>query len=462
MTQERILIIDDDDNIRFAFKKAFRKKGFEVIEAEDGIKGFNKIKNEDPSIIFMDISMPGCDGLAVLQRIKEANIETPIIMITGQGTMSTAVKSIQLGAYEYIVKPLDLEKIFTIADRAIETNRLRVENLHLKKQFQSTNDDEIIGSHPKMQEVFKSIGKISTSPNTTTVLITGESGTGKELVARAIHKTSKKSNAPFIGINCAVFPNNLLESELFGHEKGSFTGAESTKIGKFEASKNGTIFLDEIGEMDIELQGKLLRVLQEREYYRVGGTKLIKVHSRIIASTNRDLELEIKNRNFRQDLFYRLNVISLTVPPLRDHMSDLEPLIDFFLKENNKKLGKSIVGISKDAQEKLSKHSFRGNVRELEHLIEHAMTYCQSYILSSHDFPEIVSDNNFSLDVKNSSLVLSEARDDFNVLFEKHYIKNLLTHSKGSISKASELAQVNRKTIQRMVKKYNIDKTSFK
>ncbi|RMF56333.1 MAG: sigma-54-dependent Fis family transcriptional regulator, partial [Calditrichaeota bacterium] len=354
MARQKILIADDDKNIQFAFRKTFEKDGFKVITAANGREAVEKLEAEHPVLVFMDVAMPGMSGLEALETFKERGVTTPVVVITGFGTMQTAVKAVQLGAYEYLTKPLDVEKVRVVANRALEMVRLREEVANLKAKLnQPVREYELVGNDEKMHEIFKLIGVITTTPNTTNVLISGESGTGKELVARAIHQSGPAALEPFVAINCTVLPENLLESELFGHEKGAFTGADRRKLGKFEVAKGGTIYLDEIGDMSPNLQQKLLRVLQERVFERLGGNETIAVRARFIASTNKDLEKEVRLGNFREDLYFRLNVFNIKLPPLRERRGDIPVLANYFLAKYSHRFQKSVSGLSDEAMDLL-------------------------------------------------------------------------------------------------------------
>ncbi|MCH7657843.1 MAG: sigma-54-dependent Fis family transcriptional regulator [Bacteroidetes bacterium] len=463
MRREKLLIADDDKNIQFAFRKAFESKNIDVVSADNGNEVLRIIGIEKPNVIFMDVAMPGKNGLDVLEELNERKVEIPVIIITGFGTMNTAIKAVQLGAYDYIVKPLDIDQIYFVAERALEMVRLRnkIDNLNIELS-RKTSKDEIIGNHPKIQKVYKLIGAVVNTSNTTNILITGESGTGKELVAKAIHKNSKNSERPFIALNCSVFPDSLLESELFGYEKGAFTDAKEKRIGKFELADDGTIFLDEIGDMPLNLQKKLLRVFQEREFYRLGGNNLIKLKARFIAATNKDLEKSIKNKEFRQDLFYRVNVFPIEIPPLRERGEDISLLLHHFIQKYSKNLGKKIDLIHPEVIKFINEYKFPGNVRELENFVEHAFIVSKDNVLRLSDFPikeNRTTDSNY---FNFSSLILEEARGQFNNMFEKKFINELMNASKGKVKVAADIAKVDRRTIHRLIKKHNLITREFK
>ena len=470
MNKVKILIADDDKNIQFAFQRAFESKGYSVFTANNGIEVIRLTEKENPSLIFMDISMPKMNGLAALEILKQKGSDIPVVIITGIGTMKTAVSAIQLGAYEYITKPLDIDKIYVVTQRALEMVSLREEIIGLRaKLAEPSSDYEIIGNHESMQEVYKKIGAVSTTPNFTNILITGESGTGKELVARAIHANSPDKDIPFIAINCAVMPENLIESELFGHEKGAFTGAIDNKDGKFEAAGNGVIFLDEIGDMSLDMQKKLLRVLQEREFYRVGSNSLIPVKARFITATNKNLENQIKKEKFRQDLFYRLNVMHISIPPLRERGEDILLLFHHFVHKYSMRFKKEIRAISPDLINILNQHNYPGNVRELENIVERVILMCMGDVLTQSLLPENLKHSVLSFDTPQfiwaeniMPLHLNDARKIFNDKFEEQYIKELLNASEGNVVKAAKMADVDKRTIQRLIKKYDISKNLFK
>ncbi|MDE5417627.1 sigma-54 dependent transcriptional regulator [Labilibaculum sp. DW002] len=457
-----ILIADDDKNIRYAFKKTFETQSAIVHQAGTGKEALTMIENENPDLIFLDVDMPELNGLEVIRLLKQNNITIPIVVITGCGTMNTAIKSIQLGAYEYLTKPLDIDKIFVITQRAIEMVSLRKKIKELESQQPGkVNDRELIGQHSGMHEVFKVIGAVTTAPNTLNVLVTGESGTGKELVARAIHNNGSHKDQPFVGVNCSVFSESLLESELFGYEKGAFTGAVERRIGKLEAAGSGTIFLDEISEITKELQVKLLRVLQEREFYRVGGNQLIQVKTRFIASSNRNLEHEVAKGNFRKDLFYRLNVMYINVPPLRDRASDIPLLFDYFIRKYSTRQNKEITGISSDVYDFIYKHNYPGNVRELENIAERAVVMTKGEVIEKSVLNSYYSVKE-ECQLEFPSLVLSEARKNTIEMFEKQFLHRLLEAAYGKISEAARIAGVDRRTIHRMLKKNDINPNEYK
>ncbi len=461
----KILIVDDDTNIVFAFQEVLKKDGYSYITASDGEEGLKAASTENVDLIFMDINLPKIDGLEVLRRFKEQGINTPTIIITGYGVMQNAIKAMQFGAFDYLTKPLDINKIRELTKKALAKST-PPENVESISPFNADVVDryEIIGRCAQMQEIYKLIGMVSTTPNTVSVLITGESGTGKELVARAIHGSTLGTGHPFIGINCSAVPDNLLESELFGYEKGAFTGAAERKLGKFELAQNGTIFLDEIGNLLPNLQQKLLRVLQEREFERVGGDVPIKVQARFIAATNRDLELEIKNGNFREDLFFRLNVVSIHLPSLRERSEDIPLLSNYFLGKYNQHLKKNVKRFSSQANYILSSYPFPGNVRELENIIERAVMLARGEEITEDILAKMLSLNP---SVKTPVLPINgdtfkQSRDFVINLFEKQFVENKLTALHGNVTAAAKSSGMTRQNFQRMMKKYNIKAEDYK
>ena len=364
----KILIIDDQKPIRNALREILEFEKYDVDEASDGRMALKMIKNYPYDLIFCDIKMPQIDGIELLKKVTELKFINPIIMISGHGDIETAVQTLKLGAYDYIEKPLDLNRVLTSVKNAFDKSSLNKENISLKKKIKRTTNNEIIGNSKQIKSIKKLIIKVANT--NARILITGSNGTGKELVAKQIHEKSNRNNQSFVEVNCAAIPSELIESELFGHEKGSFTSAYKQKIGKFEQATNGTLFLDEIGDMSLNAQAKVLRALQENQISRVGGNKSIKVNPRIIAATNKNLNQEIKNGNFREDLFHRLNVIPIHVPTLKDRIEDIKPLSDYFLKTICNEQGVSLKKITEDALLELKKMNWSGNIRELKNIME--------------------------------------------------------------------------------------------
>ncbi len=383
----KILIIDDEKNIGEVIKLLFEKENYEVEIVQTGEEGIDKIKNDFFDVIISDIKLPDTSGMKILKMVKEIHPEIPIIMITAYASTSTAIEAMKLGAEDYIIKPFDIEELRIIVKKAYEKKKLEIENKKLQRLIEERYSFEnIIGKSKQMREIFLLIDKIA--PIDSTVLITGESGTGKDLIAKAIHFRSLRKEGPFVAINCASIPENLLESELFGYKRGAFTGAVTSKAGLFQEANKGTLFLDEIGELPQGLQAKLLRVIQDKKIRPLGGTQERTIDVRIIAATNHDLEKMVEKGNFREDLFYRLNVINIDIPPLRKRKEDIPILINYFIEKMNKKLGKNIKGASSELLEVFFIYDWPGNVRELENIVERLMILEEGEKLSKKHLPE--------------------------------------------------------------------------
>lgn len=376
MGKEQILVADDDSGIRWVLQKFLKEKGFDVVSTEDGSDALERFRETPISLALIDIKMPKLNGLEVLREIKKIDKDTPVIIITAQDTMANAIEAIKSGAFDYISKPFDLDELEVIIEKALRSQRTQKELFSLRKQFTEQLEKEavLIGNSPAMQEVFKKIGRLADKD--VPVLITGESGTGKEVLAKVIHLESKRASGPFIPINSAAIPDDLIESELFGFEKGAFTGAVSEKPGKLELANGGTLFLDEIGDMTLHTQAKVLRVLQDRELYRVGGKRSIRIDARFITATHHDLKRAIEEGRFREDLFYRINVVNIELPPLRKRKEDIPHLTDHFLRRFAKEMGMGEKVLSPEALELLYRYDWPGNVRELENVLKGA------YVLS--------------------------------------------------------------------------------
>jgi two-component system response regulator AtoC len=461
----KILVVDDDKKILFAFEQVLKRERYVCFTAASGPEALVKLADQHPSVIFLDIAMPHVDGMQTLEKIKQYDPSVPVIMITGHGTMQTAIKAMQMGAFDYLTKPLDIAKVRNLTRRAIASR----DNIAVVSPRQTRfNADvveryELIGNSPKMQEVYKAIGSIAMTPSQSSVLITGESGTGKELVARAIHHSSKTVTEPFVAINCTALPENLLESELFGHEKGAFTGAFERKLGKFEVAGKGTIFLDEIGSLPSSLQQKLLRALQEREFERVGGNEKITIEARFIAATNVDLEAAVQAQTYRKDLFFRLNVVSIHLPPLRERLEDLPLLADYFLKKYSERIKKPVKGFSSEAISLLLKHSYPGNVRQLENIIERAVIFTKGEVvlpesLSDPLTPKIKGETGLAL----VSPVFSKSREHVLDAFEAQFLRRALSKHNGNVTDAAKESKMTRQNFQRLMKKHGIHSDRFR
>jgi DNA-binding NtrC family response regulator len=385
----RILIVDDEANARAALSEILRDEGYATETAADGFKALGKLEEFSPDVILTDLKMPGLDGIAFMEKAKSALPGAVFVVMTAFGTIHSAVAAVKKGAENYLTKPLEYEALSAVVERAMEKARLFHETRRLRDRLRERNAfGHIVSDDPKMRAVLDLVGQVG--PSKASVLLTGESGTGKELIAEAIHLASPRAKAPFVGLHCAALVESLLESELFGHERGAFTGAVSRREGRFKQADGGTLFLDEIGEIPLGTQVKLLRFLQERTFERVGGNETLKVDVRIIAATNKDLGAEIKKGRFREDLFYRLNVVALELPPLRERRGDIAPLASFFLARYATENGKQIVGVESDALARLSEHAWPGNVRELENAIERAVVLCDSDQIEMKHLPSSV------------------------------------------------------------------------
>ncbi|PYO54034.1 MAG: two-component system response regulator, partial [Candidatus Rokuibacteriota bacterium] len=383
-TPARVLIADDEDGLRWVLEKGLRQAGYEVTAVRDGDEALRAFSDAPFDLVFLDIRMPGTDGLTVLAKLRALAGDAHVIVMTAHGTMETAIQAMQRGAYDYLAKPFDLDEVLLLAERALAAGRLTQEVARLKTGLQEVWEfGALIGRHPRMQEVYKTIGRIAASD--VTVLLRGESGTGKELVARAIHHYSRRAGRPFVAVSSAAIPGTLLESELFGHERGAFTDAKERKLGKLELAHGGTLFLDEIGDMPPELQTKLLRALQERTIERVGGQESLRIDVRVLAATNRDLETMMREGRFREDLFYRLNVVTVTLPPLRERRRDVPLLVEHLLAKYATELGER--GVAPEALDRLVGHDWPGNVRELENVVQRAMVMATSGVILPEHLP---------------------------------------------------------------------------
>jgi DNA-binding NtrC family response regulator len=456
MASERILVIDDEGRNREFLKEFLDVEGFDVETAKDGQEGIEILEKMDFDLVLTDLKMPRADGLAVLEGLRRINPQTVAIVFTGFGSIDTAVKAVKLGAYDYITKPLKMEEISLVIHRALEHRKLSLENEMLRRQLKRKyRFDNIVGDSEGMQQVFRLVEKIANTDST--VLIYGESGTGKELIARALHFNSDRRERPLIPVNCGAIPEELLESELFGHEQGAFTGATRTRIGRFELGNGGTIFLDEIGDMSPALQVKILRVLQEHEFERVGGMKTIKVDIRVIAATNKDLEKNVADGKFREDLFYRLNVIPIQLPPLRDRPSDIPLLINHFIQLYNAKNGHNITGVSPEAMELLTSYEWPGNVRELENMIERIVILKGDGLIQPGDLSEkILASDSGTL---HPHVRIPENGISFNTAvteFERELILQALNRTNWVKNKAAKLLNLNRTTLVEKMKKINL------
>ncbi len=450
--KEKILVVEDDPHARAALWEIL-KKDYAVTTLEDGEKAVEAMKKDNFTIIITDMKLPGMNGMQVLKKAREVTPDSVLIVITGYGTIEGAVQAMKKGAYHYLTKPFRIDDILLEVERALEYYHLKRENSHLRDEVQRHYAfDNIIGQSVPMQDIYEVIRRVSDSDST--ILLLGESGTGKELIARTIHYNSQRSRFPFVPVNCGAIPSELIESELFGHEKGSFTGAIAARQGRFEKANRGTIFLDEIGEMALHLQIRLLRVLQEREFERVGGSRTIQVDVRVIAATNRDLEDAVEQGRFRSDLYYRLNVIPIVIPPLRERKGDIPLLVNSFLKVMAGKKKRQIKGISDEAMDILANYSWPGNIRELENIIERMV------ILKQRPGPIVPDDippkikglkgtTQMAFDIPKNGIDLTKTVDEL----EREFIEKALNKVGGVKSKAAALLGINRTTLIEKMKK---------
>ncbi|HWR59501.1 MAG TPA: sigma-54 dependent transcriptional regulator [Thermodesulfovibrionales bacterium] len=453
---ETILIVEDKDSMAQMLKVTLEAAGYHSITAKDGAEGIKQIKENRIDLVLTDLKLPRKDGMDVLRAAKEENPMLPVIMMTAFGSVDVAVKAIKDGAFDFITKPFDTDHLLHLIKKALENQRLIAENLLLKEEFSSViGMPKIIGKSEIIQEVAKNIQRVAAAK--TTVLLLGESGTGKELFARAIHCLSPRIDHSFVPINCAAIPKELLESELFGHEKGSFTGAEMKKLGKFELADKGTVFLDEIGEMDLSLQAKIMRVIQEGEIERVGGIKAIPVNVRVIAATNKDIEKAVSEGLFREDLYYRLSVFPIKVPPLRDRVEDIPLMVEFFVRKYCSEMKTAAKDVSKEVLGMLMEYPWKGNVRELENAIERAIILCDGAVIN----PEHISLNPIPAKSTLGALPMNGTLEDASKeavrLAETQRIGKALRETKGNKSRAAELLSVSYKTLLTKIKDYGIE-----
>lgn len=451
MKKETILVVDDDESLSRIIEYQLKEEGYRVIVSNDGPTGLARVKEEKIALAIIDLQMPGMGGMDTLKEARKIDRDLVMIMITAYGTIETAVAAMKLGAYDYITKPFNKDELKMAVAKALEMRRLRSENVHLRQELKEKYGfRNIIGASPKMQEVYNLVSQVAESD--ISVLILGETGTGKELIARAIHYNSPRRNSPFVILNCAAIPDELLESELFGHVKGAFTGAIRDKAGKFEAADTGTIFLDEIGELKGGLQAKLLRVLQDQEFDKVGGTKPIKVDTRIVSATNKDLEAEAREGQFREDLYYRLNVVSIKLPPLRERREDVPLLTNHFLKKHSPK--KTPKKLAPETLDLLMKYDWPGNVRELENVIERAIVLGKDKEILPGDLPQKIQNLEkhrkvVVLDVPDTGVALDEV--------EKELILTALKRTGGNQTRAARFLGISRSALLYRMEKHSLE-----
>ena len=444
-----VLIVDDEPSILQSLGGLLSDEGFEVMTAYNGYEALKIVDAESPDLVLLDIWMPGMDGMETLREIKKENPFIQVIMITGHGNIDTAVKATKLGAYDFIEKPLSIDRVIVAINNALNFRRLEEENRYLRKK--TLEKHSIDGTGPSIEALKQQIAVAA--PTDTWILITGENGTGKELVARTIHQLSPRAQQPMIDVNCAAIPEDLIESELFGHEKGAFTGATSKKRGKFELADRGTLFLDEIGDMSLKTQAKILRVLQEQKFQRVGGSRTLSVNVRVIAASNKDLEKQIEARNFREDLFYRLNVFPISVPPLRERTEDIPILVDVFLKESarqNRKKKKTMVS---EALAALARYPWPGNVRELKNLVERLDIVVTEPVIERKDLPATYLPKDEGDAVSGEAFFAADGLKEARKRFEKAFIERKLAENDHNVSKTAEQIGVERSYLHRKIKK---------
>jgi two-component system NtrC family response regulator/two-component system response regulator HydG len=444
--RKRVIVIDDESSARQTISFHLEDLGYEVMQASRAEEGLKIIVDSNPSVVISDIRLEGMSGIDLLKQVKEYRPAIQVILFTAYGTIQDAVRAMNLGAENYLTKPVDLDELEVIVRHAFEKSDLIAETQYLREQLRATRRFErLIGNHPKMQEIYKIIEQVA--PSTANVLIYGESGTGKELIGEAIHKISNRANGPFIKVNCAVFTDTLLESELFGHEKGAFTGAFNRREGRFEMANGGTLFLDDVNVMPEVTQVKILRFLQEREFERVGGTKTIKVDVRVIAATNQPLSQEVEAGRFREDLFYRLNVIPINLPPLRERRTDIPLLIGHFIKKYTETNKKDVTDIDDDALHMCMSYHWPGNVRELENLIERAVIMTREPTIRRKNLPTLDKESSHSAE---SGIIVGRSMDEI----ERDAILKTLASVGGSTKKAADILDVSLRKIQYKLKEY--------
>jgi two-component system response regulator AtoC len=457
VAQRTILVADDDASIRSLLKQLLSDEGYSVVEATTGTEVVEKVKDTNPDLVIMDVRMPELDGIEALSKLMVSSPKTSVLIMTAFGSSNNAIRAMELGAFDYITKPFELDKISHTVRRVIEYRDLTSEVQVLRDEISSlVQTERIVGNSPAMQEVYKIIGKVAKAD--ATVLITGESGTGKEIVAEALHYNSNRRSGPIVKVSCAALPETLLEAELFGHEKGSFTGAMTQRRGRFEMADKGTILLDEIGEMSLPMQTKLLRVLQERKIERVGSSLPIKVDIRIICATNKDLQRQVEQQKFREDLFYRLNVINIHMPPLRDRKEDIPALVEHFLAKHRYSATAQPAAISEEALKRLMEYEWPGNVRELENVVERAVVLSRGQIITSRELPfgdheagDHEEEGGDEVSVEKSYFKKAVAQ------FEKDMIMKALRDANGNRSKAAEMLGIYRRLLYAKIKEYALE-----
>ena len=453
---KQVLVADDEDNLRRVLKAQLQHDGYEVHCVPDGEAVLKTMAEHHIDVLITDLRMPKLDGMQVLKAVSERFANVPVIMITAHGTVDTAVEALKLGAFDYVTKPFDRAEFRAVVGKAARTRELSQK--HVSHDPNQRGRYRIIGQSEPMRGVYDVIEKVADTPST--VLITGESGTGKELIARALHENSSRKDKPFVSVNCAAIPPDLLESELFGYEKGAFTGAVTSKPGRFELAHGGTLFLDEIAEIPVSMQVKLLRALQEQQFERVGGIKTITVDSRLVAATNRDLKARIADGGFREDLYYRLNVVHVHLPPLRERPSDIPLLLEHFVHKFNSKLGRSVTGFEDAAMQRLVRYAWRGNIRELENVVERCMIFTEGGEVGEQHLPAEIRDSDgkkglpvmAGIGATPGQTGLKEAVREATLKLEREFIGRALDQTGGNVTHTARLLKISRKSLQNKMK----------
>ncbi|HEY8430096.1 MAG TPA: sigma-54 dependent transcriptional regulator [Sandaracinaceae bacterium] len=469
-SKKQILVADDEPNLRRVLAAQLQRDGYEVIAVEDGQAAMDALETHHVDVVITDLRMPRVDGMELLKHVTARYPDVPVIMITAHGTVDTAVEALKLGAFDYITKPFEQSELRNVVRKASRTRELS--DRDVAPEPSEPGRYRLIGQSPPMLEVYQVIERVADTPST--VLITGESGTGKELIARALHENSSRAKKPFIRVNCAAIPRDLIESELFGYEKGAFTGAVTSKPGRFELAHEGTLFLDEIGEIPVNMQVKLLRAIQEQEFERVGGIKTIEVNVRLVAATNRDLQEEIRKGRFREDLYYRLNVVQVRLPPLRERTSDIPLLVEHFIKRFRAKLKKEVRGVTDAAMERLLAHPWPGNIRELENVIERCLLFCDGERIDVGDLPPELRGATLSTstplpapapepadeardeDADRPTPGLKEAVREATSRIERELIVRALKQTGGNVTHTARLLKISRKSLQTKMKELGL------
>jgi two-component system response regulator AtoC len=451
------LVVDDEESVRESFRLVL-DEDYEVLDAPDGARALEIVRGTHVDVVLLDIRLPEMDGIEVLERLKALDDGVEVILVTAVKTVRTAVAAMKLGAFDYLTKPFEDEELLSLVRRAVEKRSLEREVTFLRGELARRHDrDEIVGEHPEMQRLARLVAQVART--TTTVLITGESGTGKELIARAIHHRGSRRDKPFVPVNPAAIPEALVESELFGHEKGAFTGAHQRKLGRFELAQGGTLFLDEIGLLRAEVQAKLLRVLQEREIERVGGTRSIKIDVRIVAATNVDLKRAVAAGAFREDLYYRLNVVPIAVPPLRDRVEDLPRLVDHFVNRFNHEFNKRIHGLSPEALALLASYAWPGNVRELQNIIERTMVLVDGPVIGAADLPLDVTLAPGRSGLRQAPEPLRMDLNEASDRFERIIVQRVLEDVRGNVSEAARVLNLHRNSLKLKLARWKLSGT---